>query len=121
MRTLFCRGRLARLAPSRAPPRQTPDPQQAHARPTYVGVAAARPADMASAAIGTMARPVDLKRVTTGPGVGVMCPAAPPGTTQGARQEPARPVDMDAVAEFIRLHRRECPEAGEVARRLGLI
>jgi nitric-oxide synthase len=103
---------------------------------------------------------MDLTRVATGLGVGVMCPAAPPGrtgggagtaqdgdtgtargggadtaqdadtavapddagTTQGRtrdeRQEPTRPVDMDAVAEFIRLHRRECTEAGEVGRRL---
>src|ERR1022692_505339 len=107
MRTLFCRGRLARLAPSPPPSRQAPDPEQADARPTYVGVAAARPADMASAAIGTMARPMDLKRVTTGPGGGVMCPA-PPGTTQGARREPAGRAATDAVAEFIRLPRREC-------------
>ena len=40
------------------------------------------------------------------------------GRAPGTRQEPARPVDMDAVAEFIRLHRRECPEAGEVGPRL---
>jgi nitric-oxide synthase, bacterial len=77
---------------------------------------------MASAAIGTMARPMDLTRVVTGLGVGVMCPAAPLGTmqgrTQGAPQEPTRPLDMDAAAEFIRLHRRECPEAGEVGPRL---
>src|ERR1039457_2264781 len=104
MRTLFGRGRLARLAPSPPPSRQAPDPEQADARPTYVGVAAARPADMASAAIGTMARPVDLKRGGSGP--------------RGGRQEPARPADTDAVAEFIRLHRRECPEAGEVGPRL---
>jgi nitric-oxide synthase, bacterial len=100
-----------------------PDPEQADARPT--NVAAARPADMASAAIGTMARPMDLTRVVTGLGVGVMCPAAPLGTmqgrTEGARQEPARPVDMDAAAEFIRLHRRECPDAGEVGPRLRAI
>src|ERR1017187_5346048 len=83
MRTLFGRGVLAPLPPSPPPSRQAPDPEQADARPTYVGVAAARPADMASAAIGTMARPVDLKRVTTGPGVGVMCPAAPPGHNAG--------------------------------------
>jgi nitric-oxide synthase len=91
-----------------------------------------------------MARPIGLETAVTGLGTGVMCPAARPGTAQGPHRGPGqaqaqdpgtakdpgtvraqvahpeltKPVDMDAAAEFIRLHRRECPEAGDVGLRL---
>ncbi len=87
---------------------------------------------------------MDRRGAAAGLGVGVMCPAvgfapAPaasrgiaqgPGTAAFTGTEPgtgtdreagatlARPADMDAAAEFIRLHRHECPEAGEAAPRL---
>jgi nitric-oxide synthase len=139
MRTLFNRGRLARLVSSPALPEQGP-PSQAQggtagdARTEHIGAAEAQPVDMAAAAIGTMARPMDLRGAAAGLGVGVMCPAvgvaaaphpargAAQGTGAGAAQDPGatpvRPADLDAAAEFIRLHRRECPEAGEAGPRL---
>ena len=99
---------------------------------------------MAAAVIGTMARPIDLKTTVTGPGIGVMCPPAGPGTVQspGADTDPetgtgadgaqdlgvgrtrvtypelTKPADMDAAAEFIHLHRRECPDTGDAGPRL---
>jgi nitric-oxide synthase len=99
---------------------------------------------MAKAAMPALARPVDLETVATRPGIGVVGPpdggaapdpdmgaapspemgAAPSpdvGRARGPGPERTKPVDMDAAAEFIRLHRRECPEAGEVGPRLGEI
>jgi len=148
MRTLFNRELLARLVPWPPPSRRPPHTGQADTRPAYVGVAAAWPVNMAATTIGTTPRPMDLETAVTGPSIGVMCPAAPVDsaplvtapphsaspdspprdsppadspprdTAPGAGLEPVRPVDLDVVAEFIRLHRRECPEAGDPGPRL---
>jgi nitric-oxide synthase len=73
-----------------------------------MGAAAAWPADMTATVPGTRTRPAEFGS-SAGTGIGVLGPAAGPG---------AAPADMDAAAEFIRLHRRECPEAGEAGPRL---
>jgi nitric-oxide synthase len=73
-----------------------------------MGTAGAWPADMAATVVAAVVRPTDFGN-GAGTGIGVMCPAPGPG---------AGPAGMDAAAEFIRLHRRECPDAGEVGLRL---
>ncbi len=137
MKTLFSRGPLARLVPSPRPSDETECGRPADARPAQINAPAPWPAGVAAAAVGTMARPAEFG-APAGVGIGVMCPAVGLGTVRDAdagaardadagparaarwRQDPAsaEPVDMDAAAEFIRLHRRECPAAGEVGLRL---